>query len=151
MVVMNASEISAYTGLSESTVQRFLTMSVQNVYEDKDYIAALKLLNRDVLQNTLPAARTAYENHLEEFSDAIRSRYNLDSDVMSAFTLGNWVVGILEYPDQAKKLINMHARVPHQALVEHLPGILRILDEMQQGRTEWQKALCMLAFPLMAK
>jgi acyl carrier protein phosphodiesterase len=70
---------------------------------------------------------------------------------MSPFTLGNWVVGILEYPEEAKKLIEMHRRVPHQALVDNLPGILEILNEMPRGRAEWQKALCLLAFPLMSK
>lgn len=146
---MDSQQIAAYTGLSSHVIQRLQTMSIDNVYADKEYLNALRNLNRDMLQATLPAARQAYDNHLDEFSSAIRSRYNLNTDVMSAFTLGNWVVGILEYPEQAKKLIHMHERVPHQALVENLPGILKILDEMPQGRAEWQKALCLLAFPLM--
>lgn len=148
---MNSQEISAYTGLSTQLIQRLQSMSVNNVYADKDYLNALSSLNRDTLQSTLADARQAYENHLEEFSNAIRTGYNLNTDVMSPFTLGNWVVGILEYPDQAKTLIEMHERVPHQALVEHLPGILEILNEMSHGRAEWQKALCLLAFPLMSK
>lgn len=148
---MDTQKIAAYTGLDSKVIQRFMTMSAQNIYADADYLAALQSLDKHYLKDTLPAARKAYEAHLGEFNDAIHERYGLTTDLMSAFTLGNWVVGILEYPAEARKLVEMHNHVPTGAILDNLPGILDILNEMPQGTREWQKALCLLAFPLMGR
>lgn len=148
---MNVQQIANYTGLDNNVIQRFMTMGAQNIYADADYVSALQSLDKGYLKETLPAARRAYEAHLGEFNDSIHERYGLTTDLMSAFTLGNWVVGILEYPTEARKLVEMHNHVPSGAILDNLPGILDILNEMPHGTREWQKALCLLAFPLMGR
>jgi len=147
--MMTIEQIASYTGLAPRTIDRLLQMGTIHIYQDDDYIAALEGLDRVYLEDTLPLARDAYESHLDDFTQEIAERYGVDSEPMSPFTLGNWVVGMLQYPSHAAKMIAMHERVPRVAVRESLHHLLRMLDDMPEGTQQWQRALCLLSFPLM--
>lgn len=147
--MMTIEQIASYTGLAPRTIDRLLQMGTTHIYQDDDYIAALEGLDKAYLEDTLPLARDAYESRLDEFAQEIAERYGVDSEPMSPFTLGNWVVGMLQYPSHAAKMIEMHERVPRVAVRESLHHLLLMLDDMPEGAQQWQQALCLLSFPLM--
>lgn len=148
---MNTKTIANYTGLRADKIDRFVKMSTTQIYNDADYQDFLKTLDREFLIETLPLARQAYENNLPKFTAELQDRYRLPNMPMSAFTLGNWVVGVLEYPSTAGEIINMHGRVPAEVITNSLEELLEFLDDMPKGSAEWQQALCLLAFPLMMR
>ena len=148
---MNAEKIASYTQLPLNEVNRLRTMSAQEVFADKAYLRALKQIDRHFLEETLQEARKAYALHMDEFKAEIQSRYGISSEPMSAFTLGNWVVGVLQYPDQVKELMNMHGNVGGEVFAGSMEQVLTILEDMPHGTREWQQAMCMLAFPMMNK
>ena len=147
---MNASQIAQITGLPETKINQYLnSMTAAEIYRDTTYIKALKQLDKDYLNRTLISARKVYENHLQEFTVAIAKRYGINSEPMSPFTLGNWVVGVLEYPDHAGNLLEHHRRIPSEAFTGSMDELLAFLDDMPDGGETWKQALCLLAFPLM--
>ena len=148
---MNAETIASYTGLSLSEVQRFFKMGAFDVYKDANYIKVLKSLDKAYLEATLPAARAAYETHIDAFKDEVKARYGLDRAPMSSFTLGNWVVGVLQYPASAHEILGMHKGIKGEVISGSLQDLLDMLNDMPQGSEKWQQALCLLAFPLMGK
>lgn len=148
---MNNERIAQYTGLSLNEVKRLRSMSAQEVFSDSAYIKTLKKLDRHFLESTLADARHAYAIHMDEFKTEIKNRYGISSEPMSAFTLGNWVVGVLQYPDQAKELLRMHGNVGGDVFSGSIEQVLTILEDMPTGTREWQQAMCLLAFPMMNK
>lgn len=146
---MDAHTLSKYTGLREEKIKRYSTMSTQAIYTDADYLNHLHTLDREFLIETLPLARKAYEEHLPDFAADLQDRYRLPNMPMSAFTLGNWVLGVLEYPTTAPEIIKMHGNVPGEVVANNLEDLLQFLGDMPHGSAEWQQALCLLAFPLM--
>lgn len=149
--MMNTETIAHYTGLELSEIQRFSKMGAFDIYKDPAYIKALKSLDKAYLESTLQLARMAYEKHIGEFKDEVKARYGLDKAPMSAFTLGNWVVGVLQYPASAHEILNLHKGIKGEVFSGSLQDLLDILNDMPQGSAQWQQALCLLAFPLMAK
>lgn len=146
---MDAHKIAAYTQINIAQIERYLQMSARAIYEDPFYNQMLHSLDREFLIDTLPLARKAYEAHLPAFAADLQARYRLPNMPMSAFTLGNWVLGVLEYPNTAPEIITMHGRVPGEVIANNLEDLLQFLGDMPQGSTAWQQALCLLAFPLM--
>jgi hypothetical protein len=148
---MDAKTIAHYTGLEQSDVVRFLKMSTVDVYKDKAYLAAVKSLDKDYLESTLQLARAAYERHIDAFKAEVKDRYGLNKAPMSAFTLGNWVVGVLQYPASAGEILNLHKGIKGEVISGSLQDLLDMLNDMPQASAEWQQALCLLSFPLMNK
>lgn len=148
---MDSNVISQYTGMALPTVDRLLQMKAERIYEDPVYLLALESLDKTFLEATLPLARKAYEGHLQEFSTQLQQKYRLSVNPMSAFTLGNWVVGILQYPNEARKLMGMHTALNGEIIADGLPELLAMLEGMPRGSREWQQALCLLAFPLLTQ
>lgn len=148
---MDAQTIAHYTGLQTSDVNRFLKMSTVDVYKDKTYLAAVKQLDKSYLESTLQMARAAYERHIDAFKDEVKARYGLTKAPMSSFTLGNWVVGVLQYPASAGEILNLHKGIKGEVISGSLQDLLDMLNDMPQGSSQWQQALCLLSFPLMNK
>jgi hypothetical protein len=148
---VNTETIANYTGISLSEIKRFSNMGPYDIYKDPAYIAALKTLDRSYLESTLQLARAAYEKHIDAFKDDVKARYGLDKTPMSAFTLGNWVVGVLQYPSSAHEILKLHKGIKGEVISGSLQELLDMLNEMPEGAAEWQQALCMLSFPLMLK
>lgn len=148
---MDINTIAYFTGLSASVIKELLTRESAEVYRDPRYLEALRRIDVAVLENTLPDARDIYEEYLPEFSEMLAKRYGVDTAPMSPFTLGNWVVGVLHYPERADSLIDMHARLGREVFAENVDSLIGILDYMGNGKEVWQQAMVLLSFPLMAR
>jgi hypothetical protein len=70
---------------------------------------------------------------------------------MSAFTLGNWLVGFLQFPAALEGLSKFHKRLPQDAMAELLPHMLSVLEDMPHGSADWQKALALLSMPMLSQ
>jgi len=147
---MNVTELAQYTGLDTGMLQNMLKSTPQAIYSSPEYIDALRSVDCDLLEETLPEARRIYEMHLPEFAASLETRYGISSDPMSPFTLGNWVVGVMQYPQKADTIIEMHHNLSAEVFADNLFDLLEMLGEMRVGREVWQKAMCLLAFPLTA-
>jgi hypothetical protein len=142
--------LAHYIGVPPAKIARLLALTQQQIYSDAEYKSWLEQLDSAALYATLPHARQAYETHLPHFAQILEEKYHLSRTPMSAFTLGNWLVGFLEYHDKLIDLSKMHGRLPRQAVIEMLPDMIGMLDDMPQGRADWQKALALMALPLAA-
>ncbi|MCA9914411.1 MAG: hypothetical protein KC496_13745, partial [Anaerolineae bacterium] len=125
---MDASTIAYYTGLSEELVAEYLRLSAQEIYSDPQYIKALYALDKKYLRNTLGMVRDFYEAHLSEFADNLENRYHISRGSMSGFTLGNWVVGFLDYPEYAADLLKKHTNLPAEVFHGGLEDLLGLMD-----------------------
>lgn len=126
-----------------------MNLSGKQLLENKTYVAMLHDLDKDLLEATLPTVRDVYERHLPEFVERVEQRYGLGATPMSAFTLGNWVVGALQFPDHTHSILEMHANIPREVFNNELQSLMDILEEVSQGKQEWQRAMCVFALPLM--
>lgn len=143
--------LSQYTGISANQIARILSLKQAQVYEDPDYQAWISQLDPTALYETLPLARAAYEQGMPQFAEHLRDNYGLDNTKMSPFTLGNWLVGFLQYPNTITNLAKLHHRIPPQAFREMLPMMLTMLDTMPDGGAQWQRALALMALPLLVR
>jgi methionyl-tRNA formyltransferase len=142
--------LSKYIGISPVKISRLLKMKQAKIYEDGEYQTWISQIDTDLLYNTLPHARQAYEKHLPYFAQILQDRYGMVNTSMSAFTLGNWLVAFLKYPVAISELSKKHARIPQQAFLDMLPEMIQMLQEIPAGRAEWQRALALMALPLCA-
>ncbi len=146
---MNVNELSYYIGAPTSLLDSLLSMQGREIIRDKRFVDLLRSVDKDLLEKTLPEARAAYAAHLPDFSNQLSKRYGLANTPMSAYTLGNWVVGALQFPDYLDTILDMHADIATEVFVGGLPELLAIVDEMPKAGGEWQRALCLLSIPLM--
>ncbi|MBI5928628.1 MAG: hypothetical protein HY862_04925 [Chloroflexi bacterium] len=137
-------------GVSQSDIQALTRLSRAELYENPTYQNLVNDLDFDLLHETLPIARKVYESTLPAVIEAISDTYRYKGRGMTAFTLGNWLVGFLSQPDQLYQLVEYHNRVPLQVIEEGLPMILKSLGEMEAGGTEWTKAMAVLSLPFFA-
>jgi hypothetical protein len=142
--------LSNYIGVPSDKIARLLKMKQQAVYADPEYQAWINRLDANRLHQTLPHARAAYEKHLPHFIEILHTRFGMSNTPMSAFTLGNWLVGFLQHPEAIGDLSRMHSRIPSEAFRQMLPDMIEMLNDMPQGRAEWQNALALMALPLVA-
>lgn len=148
---MNADAISHYTKLPLKEVQYWVNQSSLIVYNDKKYIAALKQIDVEYLQKTLPLVHQVYKETLPSLKEEMAEEFNISVHLMSAKTLGDWVVGVLRYPESSHELRSKHKKLNGQVIHDVLPTLLEILGDLPEGAEEWQQALCLLSFPLMKK
>lgn len=142
--------LATHIGVSQAEVSRLLKMKQSQIYTDPNYQRWLHSLDAARLNDTLQLARAAYEKKLPYFTNLLKTDYGLADTPMSAFTLGNWVVGFLQYPEQISDLARMHNKLPREAVVRMLPEMIGMLDDLPQARAEWQRALALMALPLAA-
>lgn len=147
-MIMLTKIIAQYTQTPEATIARLLKMPTDAIYEDAAYKQLVDSLDRDYLHQTLQQARNAYEVGLPDFKERMRVYFDFTDSPMSPFTLANWLVGFLNYPDKLADLPNLHGRVPHNAIQNGLPELFKVLEQMGEGRDAWQRALAVLAIPL---
>lgn len=141
--------LSHYIKVQPAQIVRLLNMTAAAIYADDEYKGWIASLNPDVLHDSLPHARSAYELSLPRFTKVLKEKYGLSNTPMSAFTLGNWLVGFLRYPESIADMPSLHQRVPVEAFREMLPDMLKILDNVPDG-DQWQKAMALMALPMMA-
>jgi hypothetical protein len=146
---MNTQTLAQYMNVPEGTAKQLMGLSARQLLADETYIGLLYDLDRELLEATLPTVRAVYEEYLPEFIEGVESRYNLDATPMSAFTLGNWVVGALQFPEHTHSILEMHANVPREVFNNELQSLMDILENTPEGKAEWQRAMCVFALPLM--
>lgn len=142
--------IAHYSGLPVNQINRLLNMRQSQIYADVQYQSWVDALDSQLLYDTLNYAREAYENNLGVFHKILKDQYNLNNTPMSSYTLGNWLVGFVQVPSKLSELVKMHNNLPLEAVMNMLPQMITMLDEMPEGREEWQKALALIALPLAA-
>ncbi len=148
---MDAPQIARYCKLPVDLVAYFLTLSPAEVYRDEQYIRALYRLDLPRLRMTLPIVRSYYEEHLDEFAADMEQTYHIHRGAMSAYTLGNWVVAFLDFPENALNMLEKHSHLPPEMFDGGLEELMQLLDGLPEAQDTWQQALCLLAFPLMTK
>jgi len=142
--------ISRYTGMSTADIDAILALPVEDIFHDNAYMSLLRSLDRDLLEETLPEARAVYEKHLPAFKDELTNDYDINTDPMSPYTLGNWLVGVTRYPETASGILKMHENVPGHIVAGSLATLLDMLDDMPApADEEWKRAICALAIPMM--
>jgi hypothetical protein len=146
---MNNKDLAQYIGVPIEKVDYVLSMSGAEIVKDEIFVGMLKSVDRDLLERTLPQAREAYEKGLPAFETMLQKRYGLSNTPMSAYTLGNWVVGALQFPDYIDTILNMHADIASEVFVGGLPDLLDMVANVPDGGHEWQRALCIFSIPLM--
>jgi hypothetical protein len=140
--------LSRYSGVPRETVERMTSMPAATLAKDAEYLALLKTLNISKLESTLQAARDAVESGLPAFIPKFYERTGWDRTPMSSYTLGNWLVGFLEYPEQMPMFIDLHGRLPRDQIRDLIPELISVLDNMGDGGPEWQKAMALMSFAL---
>jgi hypothetical protein len=141
---MSVSSLARYAGLSEGEFNRLLSLSAEAMYKDPSYQKLISQLDAAVLSQTLPYTRAVYEKYLP----GIKEKYGLAGTVMSGYTLCNWVLGFLMRPERITDMLERHANVSTQTIISALPDLAAVLDEAEQGGSDWQKALVIFSMPL---
>ena len=148
---MLATILAQYIDESQSTIDTFLTMSPSDIYGDPYYKELVNKLDYRHLDQSLKEARDTYEEGLPDFMDKFSHLYDFGGSPMSPTTLANWLVSFIKFHDFMHQLPEKHANVPRQALRQGLPDLLSMLDNMSDGREDWQKALALLSIPLVTE
>lgn len=147
---MFAQVLADHIGVDCGEVERLLTMTPDEIFADELYVYWVRSLPQERLDKTLIMARDNYAAHMPEYHQHLEAHYGLKHPKMSAYTLGNWLLGYLQYPDLVVELPGVHHRLPRQAVIDVLPAMLDTLAEMPEGAADWQRALAVLALPLAA-
>jgi hypothetical protein len=142
--------LSRNIGISVDEVQKLMRLSRSQLYDNPFYQNLVNQLDFESLRYSVGDARKVYETHLPELVAHLREEYGYTGKPMTAFNLGNWLVGFLSQPDQLYRLIDLHKQVPLEVISTGLPDILEMLGEMGPSGREWQKALAVLSLPFFA-
>ena len=147
---MKTGQLAAYIGISVKDLDYFLAMNGHDIINDSQYTALLSGVDRELLERTLPQVRAVYEERLPAFAASIQERYKLDRNPMSAFTLGNWIVGALQFPAYIQSILDLHDGIAAEVFANELPALLAMVDDVP-GNEEWKRALCLFSLPLMQR
>jgi hypothetical protein len=101
-------------------VERLLALSPEALYDDALYRDLVGRLDANALETTATYARLAYDAQLPP----IKAKYGLSNTVMSGYTLCNWVLGFLMYPQKLPDMITRHARIPADTIEAALPELI---------------------------
>jgi hypothetical protein len=138
-------------GISDAEVQRLLSLRSRALLEDNVYLDLIDSLDKEYLRTTLDGARDAYEEGIPVIKREFREAFNFDGSPMSSYTLANWLLGYLEYSGQLTQLGQLHAHIPPEIIKGGLPILLDSLNTMPSGSAAWQRALSILAIPLLVR
>ncbi len=128
-------------------VERWLAMPATAIYDDPAYQALIHQIDNAALERTQPQVRAVYETGLPP----IKAKFQLQDTIMSGYTLSNWVLGFLMYPDRARDILGHHARIAPEVVYDVLPELVDLLDDSADcDCTEWKRALLIFSLPLLA-
>ena len=144
--MMTSEELARYAGMSAHEIERLLALPAAKIYEDPVYRDMVASLDREHLDRTAKYARDVYDKHIL----ALQEQYNLNSSLMGGYTLSNWVLGFLMYPKRMIDMLQYHTSLPPNMIATLLPQLVQLLDEVPEGREEWQRALIIFSLPLLA-
>ncbi|NDJ74672.1 MAG: hypothetical protein GYB65_00315 [Chloroflexi bacterium] len=138
--------LADYIPSSPDEIERLLALPAEDIYRDPAYMDLVRGLDEDELQRTARLVREVYDERLEP----IKEKHGLSGTIMSGFTLGNWVIGLLMMPDRLPGLLEKHANLSPQLIAETLPDLIELLEYAPAGQREWQEALVVRTLPLLA-
>lgn len=145
---MVAQLLAKHIGIPVEQVESFLHMSHAQIYASPDYYELVKTLDYDLLVESLNEVRRVYEQHLPGLASHLRDQHGYLGRPMTAYTLGNWLIGFLNQPHLLFKLVDIHRPLSPEIIETSLPAILEILGKMANGAHEWQRATALLSLPL---
>jgi hypothetical protein len=145
-----AGVIAHYCTLSKRDVADLLRMTPEQVINDKRFTRAVDQFDVDHLLSTLPEAREVLQVHLPPITEQMTANYDMENNPMSAYTLGNWIVGFAERPEQMSMLLEIHNRLPAGIFADYLPDLLAIYTHMEHHGEDWQRAMAVISIPLVA-
>jgi hypothetical protein len=143
---MLVTTLATYSQVSAEELKRLLALPAQAMYNDPAYQAMIAQIDSMRLQRSLGAARDIYEQKLP----ALKEKYGLSGTIMGGYTLCNWVLGYLMFPDRARSMIEHHARITVETVALMLPELIELLNPMGSEAQEWQRALIVFSLPLLA-
>jgi len=146
---MTAEEVARYCKVPAHLIRDWMGRSPSDVYRDQQYIRTLYRLDLPYLRATLPRVREFYAENLDSFAEDMEQRYQIARGAMSSFTLGNWVVAFLDHPEYSLNMIERHNHLPSELFGGGLESLMLMLEDLPEGKEQWQQALCLLTFPLM--
>lgn len=141
--------LASYIQIDVATITRLRKIDAASIYTHPDYQTLVSTIDTHVLDETLAAAREVYEVALDSLKPQLSEKFGIKSEIMSAYTVGNWTVGFLQYPDKLSDLIQIHDNVPPHVVEFGLGYLLEALDDMPKGGPEWKKAICIILLPLL--
>lgn len=136
------------TGLPPEEVVRMLSLGTNALSLDPAYLALVARLSGAMLEFTLPAAYALLNERIPPINQRMTEEYGLTRSPMSADTLGNWLVSFARSPRMLWLLPVLHSTLVPAMITRYLPEIIATLDDMGEGRAEWQKALAILGLLL---
>ncbi len=139
-------QLATYTGLSEAEIGRLLALSPAEIYDDPAYLALIPLLDEETLKATAAQVQELYGEHLP----ALKDKHQLGGSIMSSYTLVNWVLGFLMYPERLRDMLNYHRRLSAEQVGAMLPDLFALLGDLEEGREAWETALAVISLPLLA-
>lgn len=143
--------LSRYTGASPDDIQYIFSLPSDELYTDDTYQALVRTLDRAILDQTLPHTRALLDEHLPAFKTIVAAQYpDLPLDGVTSYALCNWLLGFLQSPAELPRLRERHMHVPPRFVREFLPNLLEIMDALPEGKDAWQRALAVLAIPLVS-
>lgn len=142
--------LARYIGIPTEEVQRLLKLTPEVLFVDEGYQSLIHGLRRSVLEETLPEVTAAYEAGLPRLKQTLRDQYHYDTDPMTPYTLGTWMVNALRYPQRLEALMKKHERIQLPMMKHGLKDIVEMVGHIPAGGKEWQKALCVVCLPLIA-
>lgn len=137
--------LSSYSGIPVSDLQSLFALAPIDIYQNGRYQELVSQIDQKALEQTLSFVRVIYDEYLPEIKD----RYQLQRTVMSGYTLGSWLLGYISFPDKMVDLLDRHRKVPPQVIREVLPELLDLLETIPEGAAAWQRAMVIVALPLM--
>jgi imidazolonepropionase-like amidohydrolase len=137
--------LAYYAQVPADEIARWIALPPEAIYQDTAYRALVAQLDASELDRTADYTRQAYDAGLTP----IKERYNLQDTIMSGYTLSNWVLGYLMNREMIPQLLDQHATIPPDVIRAILPELLDLLEDIPEGREEWQRALVALTIPLM--
>ena len=143
---MLTQQLATYTGLPKAEIERLLALSPTEIYDDPAYLALIPLLDKEMLRATAAQVQQIYADQLP----ALKEKHGLGGTIMSSYTLVNWTLSFLVYPEQLRDILRHHRRLSAEQVAGMLPDLFTLLGALNEGREAWETALAVISLPLLA-
>ena len=144
------SYLANYVSMEASEIDRVLKLAPSKVFEDPAFTSMINKLDVEILRDTLGDAHSTLDTKLMPLLQTTLKHHNLEETAMSAYTLANWLVGYLEWPNMLGQMLEKHSRIPTNVISDVLPHIMDILADVPSEKARWQEAFAAVAMPLIA-
>jgi hypothetical protein len=136
--------------LSTSEVETLLSFSLQDLLNSPTFGQKLDSLNINLLQQTLPTAKTVLAEKLPPFYDWLQNELGVERVPDSPDHTTQWVVNFLNNQESLTRLVELHRPVPRPALERSIPCLMGLFETVEDApvRQEWQSAVAALCLVL---